>query len=107
MIEINLWWLLAIVPFLIMPCFVGVLTMLSWVFPLKKPADTSNRFNRIRLWWFWASAIHRFTGYYPEKSRWWIFKEIILRPETFVDIYPWMKGDEVDNMGRFWERRDD
>lgn len=61
---------------------VGMLTVFSWCLPLKKPADTSNRFNRLRLWWFAVSAPHRFTQ------------------------FPWMKGDEVDNMGRFWEKKD-
>ena len=60
---------------------VGMMTVFSWCLPLKKPADTSNRFNRIRLWWFHVSAPHR-----------------------FAHCFPWMKGDEVDNMGRFWER---
>jgi hypothetical protein len=76
----------------------GLISSFALFFRLKAPADQSNRFNRLRLWWFWASAPHRFVDFYPEKSMWWIFKEIILRPETFVEIFPWMTGDEKDNL---------
>lgn len=52
----------------------------SWVLvtlarPLKKPADTSNRINRIRLFWF-----------------------ALTRPELFADKFPWMQRDELDNV---------
>lgn len=43
----------------------------------KKPADTSNRINKFRLFWF-----------------------AITRPELFVDTFEWMKNDELDNMKR-------
>ena len=65
----------------IFPLLIGIMTVFSWALPLKEPADTSNRFNRLRLWWFAVSAPHRFTE------------------------FPWMRGDEVDNMGRFWEKK--
>lgn len=68
----------------IFPLLIGMMTVFSWGLPIKPPADTSNRFNRVRLWWFGVSAPHR-----------------------FADAFPWMKGDEVDNMGRFWEKSQD
>lgn len=39
------------------------------------PADTSNRINSFRLFWF-----------------------AITRQELFVDTFEWMKNDELDNM---------
>jgi hypothetical protein len=43
--------------------------------PQKSPADTSNRINKVRLLWF------AFT-----------------REELFVDVFPWLKRDELDNI---------
>lgn len=100
---------------LILPLFylVGLIVVFILAFPLKPPADTSNRFNRLRLWWFATSAPHRFDTHY---DGYWNKPTIILRlkilwdvfskPQQFVDVYPWMKGDEVDNMGRFWTRKE-
>lgn len=56
---------------------IGMMTVFSWAFPIKPPADTSNRINRIRLWWFAISAPHRFAD---------------------RNGFTWMKGDERDNL---------
>ena len=40
-----------------------------------EPADTSNRINKIRLLWF-----------------------VLTREELFVDQFPWLKKDELDNI---------
>lgn len=53
----------------------GVFTFVWWLKPANNPADTSNRINKIRLWWF-----------------------ALTRPELFVDTFPWLKNDELDNM---------
>ena len=89
---------------------VGLIVVFSLAFPLKAPADTSNRFNRLRLWWFATSAPHRFVKYYGEpffekaSCRIQILWDVIVSPEQFTIVYPWMRGDEVDNMGRFWTK---
>lgn len=57
------------------PFAIGVLTLMHFVRKPKKPADTSNRINRIRLWWF-----------------------ALTRPELFTDSFPWLKNDEYDNV---------
>ena len=59
----------------IFPLLIGMLTVGSWALPIKQPADTSNRINRIRLWWYAISAPHRFVG----------------------NFY-WLRGDETDNL---------
>jgi len=63
-------------------CLAGVLVTLfgAWVLVmlgkgLRAPADTSNRINRVRLLWF-----------------------VLTRPELFVDAFPWLKHDELDNI---------
>ncbi len=43
--------------------------------PQKEPADTSNRINKIRLIWF-----------------------CLTRENLFVDVFPWLKHDELDNV---------
>ena len=43
--------------------------------PQKSPADTSNRINKFRLWWF-----------------------AMTREELFVDVFPWLKNDELENI---------
>ena len=89
---------------------IGLIVVFSLAFPLKAPADTSNRFNRLRLWWFATSAPHRFSDYYSQDfftgstARIKILVDAIVRPQQFVPVFPWMKGDEVDNMGRFWTK---
>ncbi len=60
---------LAMTPILL----IGLLTVYSWLLPLKPPADESNRFNRVRLWWFTVKC-----------------------PEMFAEHYTWMRNDERD-----------
>lgn len=67
---------------LIALCLAGVLVTLfgAWVLvmlgkELRAPADTSNRINRLRLFWF-----------------------VLTRPELFVGAFPWLKNDELDNV---------
>lgn len=57
------------------PLAIGLLTIFHWVRPQKPPVDTSNRINAIRLWWF-----------------------ALTRQELFVDVFPWLKQDEYDNV---------
>lgn len=59
----------------IFPLGIGLLTIFFWVKPSKVPADKSNRINGIRLWWF-----------------------ALTRKELFVDTFPWLKNDELDNL---------
>lgn len=61
----------------VVPFAIGMLTIFHFVRAPRSPADTSNRINRIRLWWF-----------------------ALTRPELFVDSFPWLKHDELDNVGR-------
>ncbi len=57
------------------PALIGLFTFYHWFRPQHKPADSSNRFNPIRLWWFGLT-----------------------REELFVDLFPWLKHDELDNV---------
>lgn len=57
------------------PTAIGVLTFFHWLRPQKAPADTSNRINAIRLWWF-----------------------ALTREDLFVEQFPWLKNDELDNI---------
>ncbi|WJJ54971.1 hypothetical protein [Xanthomonas phage RTH11] len=61
---------------------VGVIGLLFSLFvfyhvarPQKGPADTSNRINKIRLLWF-----------------------CLTRENLFVDTFPWLKNDELENV---------
>lgn len=54
---------------------IGIITLLHFARPQDAPADSSNRINHIRLWWF-----------------------ALTRPELFTETFPWMKKDELDNM---------
>ena len=56
---------------------IGMLTVGSWALRSKRPADESNRINRIRLWWFAVSAPHRFAK---------------------CQGFTWLQGDERDNL---------
>lgn len=53
----------------------GVFTVYHWLRPQKEPADTSNRINAIRLWWF-----------------------ALTKEEMFVGQFPWLTKDEGDNL---------
>lgn len=53
----------------------GLFTVFKFTLPLKSPADSSNRINRIRLWWF-----------------------ALTRPELFVSTFPWLANDEHKNV---------
>lgn len=61
----------ALLPFSVLGLF------LAWhvVRPQKSPTDTSNRINKIRLLWF-----------------------ALTREDLFVDVFPWLKRDEKDNV---------
>lgn len=54
---------------------VGLFTFFHLLRPQRSPADTSNRINAFRLWWF-----------------------ALTRQELFVDVFPWLKRDELDNV---------
>lgn len=55
---------------------IGLFLIIKVLFiPMKKPADNSNRIAHLRLVW-WS----------------------INRPELFVDTFPWLKNDELDNI---------
>lgn len=58
----------------------GIFTVYCWFKPRRLPADDSNVINMIRIWWF-----------------------ALTRPDKFVDVFPWLKRDEWDNV----TRRDD
>lgn len=45
--------------------------------PQHEPADTTNRINKVRLLWF-----------------------VLTREELFVDTFPWLKGDELENVSK-------
>ncbi len=58
-----------------LPALIGLFTFYHWFRPQHEPADPGNVFNPIRLWWF-----------------------ALTREELFVDLFPWLKRDELDNM---------
>lgn len=68
--------LFLIITILIIPAMLG-LVMIYHTFIRQKtpPADETNRINHIRLVWFALS-----------------------REELFVDKFPWLKNDEMDNL---------
>jgi len=53
---------------------IGLLTLVQFTRSKSLPMDKSNRINHIRLWWF-----------------------VLTRPELFVNEFPWLKNDELDN----------
>ena len=63
--------------YFLFPFALGMLTLFHFVRAPRAPANTSNRINRIWLWWF-----------------------ALTRPELFVDTFEWLKHDELDNVGR-------
>ena len=61
---------------------VGAITIFYWLKPVDTPSkytpvDRSNVINRIRLWW-------------------WCLK----RPYLFVEVFPWLAHDELENLTR-------
>ena len=54
---------------------VGAVTIFYWIKPAEGGVDPSNVINRIRLWWFACK-----------------------RPYLFIDVFPWLKNDELDNV---------
>lgn len=72
MIEILLLIIIALMfPFFVIGCFL----MIQVVRPSKYPTDASNVLNRMRLLWFAAT-----------------------RQELFVNTFPWLGKDELENM---------
>lgn len=53
---------------------IGLFTVYHIFRKQKEPADTSNRINKIRLWWF-----------------------AMTREDKFVELFPWLKKDEWEN----------
>lgn len=66
-------WLL--VGLLAFPALVGLFTMFHLFRSGRPPTDSSNRINRIRLWWF-----------------------ALTREDLFVDLFPWLTRDELENV---------
>lgn len=60
---------------LILPGILGLFMLWHIFRPQQKPADTSNRINKIRLLWF-----------------------ALTREYLFTDTMPWLKRDELDNL---------
>lgn len=56
---------------------VGVLVFVHVLRPQRPPSDTSNRINKVRLLWF-----------------------ALTREELFIPVFPWLGGDELDNVRR-------
>lgn len=54
---------------------IGLFTMIHLLRPKKPPADTSNRINHVRLWWF-----------------------ALTREDKFADDFSWLTRDEWDNV---------
>ena len=59
----------------IVPWCLGMFTFYHLLRPQNPPADTSNRINAIRLWWF-----------------------SLTREELFIELFPWLKNDEKENI---------
>lgn len=56
---------------------IGALIIWHIARPQKNPADSSNRINKVRLLWF-----------------------ALTRENLFVDVFPWLKHDELDNVSK-------
>ena len=67
-----IWFLIGIMA---LPSLLGMLVIFHIFRPQREPADSSNRINKIRLCWF-----------------------ALTREELFVDVFPWMKDDEYNNI---------
>lgn len=59
------------------PSIIGFFVIYHVFRSQELPADKSNRINKIRLLWF-----------------------ALTRENLFVDIFPWLKNDEFENMKR-------
>lgn len=59
----------------VVPLLLGLFTLYHLMRAKQRPADTSNRINHIRLWWF-----------------------ALTREDKFVGLFPWMARDEWDNV---------
>lgn len=57
------------------PTLIGLFVIYHIARPQQEPADTSNRINKIRLFWFCMTREGLFTG-----------------------TFPWLKHDELDNV---------
>ncbi len=57
------------------PLVVGLFTFYHLLRSKHHPADSSNRINHIRLWWF-----------------------ALTREDKFVDQFTWLKSDEWENL---------
>lgn len=62
--------------FMALPIY-SIGAMMCWhvARPQRSPADSSNRINKIRLVWF-----------------------ALTREDMFVDVFPWLKRDEAENV---------
>ena len=56
---------------------IGMFTFYHLLRPQKAPADSSNRINAFRLWWF-----------------------ALTREDKFVERFPWLRNDEWDNVNK-------
>lgn len=70
--DIFVWGLLGA---MIIPALIGMFVLFHLFRSQHEPADTSNRINKIRLFWF-----------------------VMTREELFVDKFPWLTNDEYDNI---------
>ena len=61
----------------LVPLLIGLFVIFHIARPQHAPADTSNRINKIRLFWF-----------------------ALTREELFVDTLPWLKNDELENVSK-------
>jgi len=74
--------LLAILTIAALPtCALGAFVIWHIARPQRRPADTSNRINKARLLWF-----------------------ALTREDLFVDVFPWLRRDELANVQREGER---
>ncbi len=62
---------LIILPF----SLIGLFVVFHLLRPNQPPADKSNRINKIRLFWF-----------------------VLTREDLFINVFPWLKNDEWDNI---------
>ncbi|HAW53678.1 MAG TPA: hypothetical protein DEB52_16950 [Hyphomonas sp.] len=67
----------ALLFFLSVPSLIGLLVIYHIARPQKLPADTSNRINKIRLFWF-----------------------ALAREDALAPHVPWLGRDEMDNLSK-------